>query len=83
MSLALADGSVGSTNAGMASQVLIDLQKLYCCLEMYRLETINMEPSNQMRVTFKDAVSSAEFSSRVTLALRSHAGLKLLDLSWC
>ena len=71
-------GTTFQNNVGIATQVLLDLQKLYCCVELHKTQTNRKTPSNALRTIFKDAASATGFSSRLTLAFRNCIVLKFL-----
>ena len=57
-------------HTGFSMQVLIDLQKISCCLQLLESDSQGQTPSNSQRIHFKEATSCVDYSSRVTLALR-------------
>ena len=64
------------STTGFSMQVLIDFQKVLCCLQFVDLEQQDKPITNTHRVHFKEAAGSFDYSSRVTLALRQSSAWK-------
>lgn len=68
-------------HTGFSSQVLVDLQKVVCCLILVKLEADGEQVTNSHRVHFKEAAACFDYSSRITLALRQSTVWKFFGLS--
>ncbi len=73
----LKDG-IFENGTGFAMQVLVDLQKVLCCLQITQLESQGIELTNSHRLYFKEASGTTDYSSRVALALRQSSAWKCL-----
>lgn len=64
--------------SGFSMQILIDVQKVLCCLQLLELESEGKAVSNAHRLHFKEAAACVDYSSRVTLAMRQSTAWKCL-----
>lgn len=68
-------------HTGFSAQVLVDLQKVLCCLQIVQAENGGKPISNAQRAHFKLAAASFDYSSRITLAQRQSTVWKCLGLT--
>lgn len=64
---------------GFSMQLLTDLQTLVACFGIAYHEKASLPVTNLMRIQFREITTRAEFSSRVTLAMRQSQGWQHLS----
>lgn len=81
LSLKPRDEGIFNNETGFSMQTLIDLQKVLTCYMVANSEQSSVPLTNVQRVYFREVAGCADFSSRVTLALRQSQAWKRPILS--